>query len=487
MTTEECYSILGVSTSAGEVEVKKAYRKLALKWHPDKNPDDRDTANAQFLKVSEAYKRITEPESFKDEDGGGEPNREEMEQMFEMMFMSMMGGMGSRRGGPRGMGGGFGMGGPDADLFEAMFMGGMGGPMGGMGGPGMADYFDSDDEEEEDDYGGPAGISVEEAMLMEMMGMGMGGPGMGGSGGRGGRGGRGERSGPRGVPREKYSYSGSRGREEDEEEWETASEEDSDDSNAHNEYFDEDMIKFLQSGIKGKSSTTGAASKGANAPPPVPGGAGDSASPGQGKNAKKNARRNAKKKAQKDAQMTAATEEKDKLGANSEDEDSDGYNDGGNEELLRFIADEWIMSGGSGPPPPDFVEEMANMLGAFGGDVDGMESAFIQMGIGGSARPGAAKKTNGGGSSSRSSGGGGGEKMDKNRVPAVGDPVAVTSGAEGVVAFIGPVHYANGEFAGVIMKPGQGKNDGSIKGKRYFDCAPGCGLMVKLRDLTVVA
>ena len=61
MLTEECYSILGVSTSAGEAEVKKAYRKLALKWHPDKNPDDRDNAHAQFLKVSEAYKRITEP------------------------------------------------------------------------------------------------------------------------------------------------------------------------------------------------------------------------------------------------------------------------------------------------------------------------------------------------------------------------------------------------------------------------------------------
>ena len=68
-----------------------------------------------------------------------------------------------------------------------------------------------------------------------------------------------------------------------------------------------------------------------------------------------------------------------------------------------------------------------------------------------------------------------------------GLPISVISGAEGVVAYIGPVHYANGEFAGVVMGPGLGKNDGSIKGKRYFDCPAGQGLMVKLRDLTVTA
>ena len=139
MKKEECYEILCVSEDADEGVVKKAYRKLALKWHPDKNPDNRDEANKQFLRISEAYKRITDPDSFKDEDGddGDMPSEEEMAAMFNMMFADMMGsmGMGMGMGMPGGKGKG-GAGGPGgmADMMAEM----MGAEM-GMGGGGAFD------------------------------------------------------------------------------------------------------------------------------------------------------------------------------------------------------------------------------------------------------------------------------------------------------------------------------------------------------------
>lgn len=55
------YELLGLHRSAGEEEIKKAYRKLALKYHPDRNPGDRQ-AEERFKEVSEAYQVLTDPE-----------------------------------------------------------------------------------------------------------------------------------------------------------------------------------------------------------------------------------------------------------------------------------------------------------------------------------------------------------------------------------------------------------------------------------------
>lgn len=58
--TMDYYQILGVSRDAAADEIKKAYRKKALKYHPDKNPGDAE-AEARFKEVSEAYEALSDP------------------------------------------------------------------------------------------------------------------------------------------------------------------------------------------------------------------------------------------------------------------------------------------------------------------------------------------------------------------------------------------------------------------------------------------
>ena len=49
------YKILDVNQNSDNETIKQAYRKLAMKWHPDKNPNDSKEAEEKFKKISEAY------------------------------------------------------------------------------------------------------------------------------------------------------------------------------------------------------------------------------------------------------------------------------------------------------------------------------------------------------------------------------------------------------------------------------------------------
>ena len=100
---KDLYEILGVERSADDATLKSAYRKLAMKYHPDRNPDDAE-AEAKFKEVSGAYEILKDKEK---------------RQMYDTHGAAAF-----EHGG--GGGGGFG-GGGFADIFEQMFGGGFGG------------------------------------------------------------------------------------------------------------------------------------------------------------------------------------------------------------------------------------------------------------------------------------------------------------------------------------------------------------------------
>uniref|UniRef100_A0A7S2HTU0 J domain-containing protein n=1 Tax=Haptolina brevifila TaxID=156173 RepID=A0A7S2HTU0_9EUKA len=148
MPGRDFYAILGVERSADEAAIKKAYRKMAMKWHPDKHADSSDAkkkeAEARFKDISEAYATLTDadkraafdrygeqtggPSGFGGFSGGGMPQGIDPNEIFRQVFGQA--GMGGVH-----MGGGAGGAGiPLEQLFSA-FAGGMGG-MGGAGGGG---------------------------------------------------------------------------------------------------------------------------------------------------------------------------------------------------------------------------------------------------------------------------------------------------------------------------------------------------------------
>jgi curved DNA-binding protein len=61
-TTSDYYDILGISKSASADEIKKAYRKQALEWHPDRHQDDKEAAEHRFKEINEAYQILSDPQ-----------------------------------------------------------------------------------------------------------------------------------------------------------------------------------------------------------------------------------------------------------------------------------------------------------------------------------------------------------------------------------------------------------------------------------------
>ena len=115
MAKRDYYDILGVNKSASATEIKKAYRKMALKYHPDKNPDDKE-AEAKFKEAAEAYEVLSNADKKARYDqfghqafegaggfGGGGMNMDDIFSQFGDIFGGAFGG-----GGFSGFGGGFG-------------------------------------------------------------------------------------------------------------------------------------------------------------------------------------------------------------------------------------------------------------------------------------------------------------------------------------------------------------------------------------------
>lgn len=146
VNSDDCYKVLGVDRRASDQEIKAAYRKLALKYHPDKNPDNTEAARTNFNKVSEAYDTLHDPEKrkvydqfgkqgspggFRGHHGGG-MSTQHAEDLFQAFFGGdpFGGGMAGMPGGTNSMFGGT----PGRSQFHFQQGGGGFSGAGGFGG-----------------------------------------------------------------------------------------------------------------------------------------------------------------------------------------------------------------------------------------------------------------------------------------------------------------------------------------------------------------
>ena len=64
MNFDKFYKELEIDNNASDDEIKKAYRKMAVKYHPDKNPDNKEECEDKFKKISEAYQALSDKEKY---------------------------------------------------------------------------------------------------------------------------------------------------------------------------------------------------------------------------------------------------------------------------------------------------------------------------------------------------------------------------------------------------------------------------------------
>lgn len=108
MAKKDYYELLGITKSATLDDIKAAYRKLALKYHPDRNPGDK-SSEEKFKEVSEAYQVLSDPQKRSQYDqfghtaqdfggmGGFEGNMEDIFAGFGDLFGDIFGGGGGQR------------------------------------------------------------------------------------------------------------------------------------------------------------------------------------------------------------------------------------------------------------------------------------------------------------------------------------------------------------------------------------------------------
>ena len=162
---EDYYQVLGVDKKATADEIKKAYRKLAVKWHPDKNPNNK-AAEEKFKKISEAYAVLSDPKKREqyDQFGSADQYRQQYSQEdifrgFDLDEILKSFGFGGPRGGGRTTfrtsgrrGGGF-------QEYEDP----LSGIFGGMGGGGRQQYANMPQKGQDAEYN--LSISLEESVF----------------------------------------------------------------------------------------------------------------------------------------------------------------------------------------------------------------------------------------------------------------------------------------------------------------------------------